>query len=74
MLIGDNESKNSDQRYVGRMQTHIHCGLIHGKFQWLQSWGIPCSISIYNVLLFGFCSHLVLLTLQNYSCVSTHEQ
>lgn len=64
MLIGDNKSKNSNQRYIGRMQTHIHHGLIHGKFQWLQSSGIPSSTSIWNMLLFVFHSHLGLLTLQ----------
>lgn len=64
ILFGDKESKNSNQRYEGRMQTHIHCGLIHGRFQWLRSWGIPCSTSIYNMPLFVSHSHLGLLTLQ----------
>lgn len=73
MLFGDNKAKNSNQRYVGRMQTHIHCGLIQGKFQWLLSWGIPCLTSICNMHLFlvhGWCCWRC----RSYSCVSVHTQ
>lgn len=73
MLFSDNKSKNSNQRYVGRMQTHIHCGLIQGKFQWLLSWGIPCLTSICNMHLFVPHSWLVLLTLQKLQlCFCSH--
>lgn len=55
------------------MQTHIHCGLIQGKFQWLLSWGIPCLTSICNMHLFVPHSWLVLLTLQKLQlCFCSH--
>lgn len=56
MLYGYKKSENNIQRWVGRMQMHLHCHLGHGKFQWLLSWGIPYQTSIYIVLLFALHS------------------